>query len=49
LSEFWPSVHLFFQEMIIHLDQSNTLPRDPKFPLAEAACAAHEMGRCAHL
>jgi hypothetical protein len=38
---FWDLVHNFLRELIIHLDDSNTLPRDPQFPLADAACAAH--------
>jgi hypothetical protein len=37
LQQFWDSLHHFFLTLIIHLDQSNTLPKDPQFSLAEAA------------
>ena len=42
LSDFWSDVHAFFERLIIHLDASDTLPRDQEFPLATAARAAHE-------
>jgi hypothetical protein len=42
LQPFWDCLHQFFLTLIIHLDQSDTLPKDPQFPLAEAARAAHE-------
>jgi hypothetical protein len=41
LTAFWDCLHSFFLTLIIHLDQSDTLPKDPQFPLAEAARAAH--------
>lgn len=41
LKAFWDALHTFFLTLIIHLDQSDTLPKDPQFPLAEAARAAH--------
>ena len=41
LSHFWDCLHNFFQTLIIHLDSSDTLPKDPQFPLAAAARAAH--------
>jgi hypothetical protein len=41
LPAFWAAVHAFFREIVLHLDESNTMPRDPKFPLADAAGAAH--------
>jgi hypothetical protein len=41
LVPFWDCLHSFFLTLIIHFDQSDTLPKDPQFPLAEAARAAH--------
>ena len=42
LAKFWENVHIFFEELIIHLDKSDTLPKDPNFPLAVAARSSHE-------
>ncbi|KAH0786529.1 TBC1 domain family member 17 [Histomonas meleagridis] len=42
LKKFWDCLHSFFLTLIIHLDNSDTLPRDPQFPLAEAARANHK-------
>ncbi|EAY12369.1 hypothetical protein TVAG_246010 [Trichomonas vaginalis G3] len=42
LANFWTNVHEFFQRLIIHLDRSDTLPKDPLFPLGLAARAAHD-------
>lgn len=42
LANFWTNVHDFFQRLIIHLDRSDTLPKDPMFPLGLAARAAHD-------
>lgn len=42
LSDFWSDVHSFFERLLIHLDASDTLPRDQDFPLATAARAAHK-------
>jgi len=41
LDKFWDCLHSFFLTLIIHLDVSDTLPKDPQFPLAEAARANH--------
>lgn len=41
LPRFWDCLHSFFQTLITHLDSSDTLPKDPQFPLASAARAAH--------
>lgn len=41
LQAFWDCLHEFFLTLIIHLDQSDTLPKDPQFPLGDAARAAH--------
>lgn len=38
---FWDEVHQYYEQLIIHLDKSNTLPKDNEFPLATAARAAH--------
>jgi len=42
LFTFWNCLHNFFQQLIIHLDSSETLPKDPQFPLGIAARAAHD-------
>lgn len=42
LTQFWDNLHMFFQKLIIHLDTSDTLPKDPQFPLNVAARASHE-------
>ena len=41
LKAFWDCLHTFFLSLITHLDQSDSLPNDPQFPLAEAARANH--------
>lgn len=41
LANFWTDVHQFFQTLLSHLDASDTLPKDPSFPLAAAARASH--------
>jgi hypothetical protein len=41
LDDFWKDVHHFFESLIIHLDASDTLPRDQDFPLSTAARACH--------
>ncbi|OHS96536.1 hypothetical protein TRFO_09930 [Tritrichomonas foetus] len=41
LKAFWDCLHTFFLTLIQHLDQSDSLPNDPQFPLAEAARANH--------
>ena len=41
IPKFWDCLHQFFQTLIIHLDSSDTLPKDPQFPLGSAARAAH--------
>jgi len=42
LTNFWDCLHAFFQTLINHLDGSDTLPKDPQFPLASAARASHK-------
>ena len=42
LDKFWDNVHKYYQELIIHLDKSDSLPKDPLFPLGVAARAAHK-------
>ena len=41
LPEFWTEVHKFYEALINHFNASETLPKDPSFPLALAARAAH--------
>ena len=41
LPKFWEEVHTFYQRLINHFNISETLPKDPSFPLAIAARAAH--------
>lgn len=41
LQEFWDCLHTFFLKLITHLNDSDTLPKDPQFPLAESARANH--------
>ena len=41
LKAFWDCLHTFFLTLIQHLDANDSLPSDPKFPLAEAARANH--------
>jgi len=42
LSSFWNEVNTFYFQVISHLDECDTLPKDPKFPLAQAARASHD-------
>lgn len=42
LSDFWDLLHTFFKTLINYLDSSDTLPKDPKYPLPIAARAAHQ-------
>ena len=41
LDDAWVSVHAFMQEIVVHLDESQSLPIDPRFPLGDAAKSAH--------
>ena len=41
LKAFWDCLHKYFLSLIMHFDQNDTLPKDPQFPLSEAARAAH--------
>lgn len=41
LHSFWNDINDFYQDLITCLDESNTLPFDPTFPLGVAASAAH--------
>lgn len=41
LKIFWDCLHNFFLTLIQHLDNSDSIPNDPQFPLAEAARANH--------
>ncbi|OHT06109.1 hypothetical protein TRFO_25966 [Tritrichomonas foetus] len=41
LDTFWSAVNEFFQELMTEFDESETLPRDPLFPLGVAATSAH--------
>lgn len=41
LQDFWDCLHTFFLKLITHLNDSDTLPKDPQFPLAESARANH--------
>ena len=41
LDELWARVQKFTQEIIRHLDESNTLPIDQAFPIGSAAASTH--------
>ena len=41
LDKFWDNVNKFFEELITNFDESDSLPRDPQFPLGSAATSSH--------
>lgn len=41
LKAFWDCLHKYFLSLIMHFDGNDQLPKDPQFPLPEAARAAH--------